>query len=571
MEFPVEVSVELVRDADGNPIHIQSLLRDITERKQIEQQLAYQASLLQNVSDAIISTSMNNVIQSWNAAAEKVYGWKASEVIGKKLAEVVPTEFASDSEDFIKQQYIVRGHWRSEVRQRARDGRRLTMLSSVSILRGSSNELIGTVTINHDITARKQAETELQARVVQLASLRQVDVEITSSLKLDDVLQVALNAAHLLSGADDGYILLHEADEMVVRQVVGRYQEQLTPSEPMTPVGIIQRAILAQEPQLIANTAASPDYVPHLPGTQAQIVFPLMSQDRMIGVLNLETAAHDVFTPQKFDFLRILVWRISVALENAQLYQVSGLRLAELQVLYDQVKTLEALKTDMIRMASHDLRNPVGIVKGYLEIMGEDLRGRATPAEFEYMETMRRSIQRMQNILNDILSVQRIEEMAQHPSGEMVDLVLMTGKALSDTEESAQRKAQTVKADITSAQCFIEADGAQIHEAMVNLMDNASKYTPERGCVDVRLRREGDTIIFEVQDNGYGIPLEMQARLFEPFYRAKSKETRDIEGTGLGLHLVKNIIDRHHGTMLFKSEYGKGSLFGFTLPAFPGT
>jgi signal transduction histidine kinase len=101
----------------------------------------------------------------------------------------------------------------------------------------------------------------------------------------------------------------------------------------------------------------------------------------------------------------------------------------------------------------------------------------------------------------------------------------------------------------------------------VNLINNAIKYTPPAGRVDVHLRLDANNAIFEVKDNGYGVPEEQQARLFEPFYRVRTNETKKIEGTGLGLHLVKNIVDRHNGRMIFSSVYGEGSTFGFTLPA----
>jgi two-component system phosphate regulon sensor histidine kinase PhoR len=99
-----------------------------------------------------------------------------------------------------------------------------------------------------------------------------------------------------------------------------------------------------------------------------------------------------------------------------------------------------------------------------------------------------------------------------------------------------------------------------------NLIGNAIKYTPENGAVTVRLSSEAGGIIFEVEDTGFGIPADRQARLFQPFYRVKTAETRRVEGTGLGLHLVKNIVERHHGRIRFHSEYGKGSVFGFELP-----
>ena len=111
-----------------------------------------------------------------------------------------------------------------------------------------------------------------------------------------------------------------------------------------------------------------------------------------------------------------------------------------------------------------------------------------------------------------------------------------------------------------------EGDPMLLYEAISNIIGNAIKYTPKAGTVHVWLTVEGQSACVRVHDNGYGIPEEQQERLFSPFYRVQTEETQEIEGTGLGLHLVKNIIERHNGNMVFSSVYGEGSTFGFNLP-----
>jgi signal transduction histidine kinase len=113
---------------------------------------------------------------------------------------------------------------------------------------------------------------------------------------------------------------------------------------------------------------------------------------------------------------------------------------------------------------------------------------------------------------------------------------------------------------------FVMGDVFQLQEAIANLVSNALKYTPRGGKVTLRVQVHREEVVLTVEDNGYGIPEAMQRRLFSAFYRAATKEASQIEGTGLGLHLVKNIVERHNGRTLFHSEYGKGSTFGFALP-----
>lgn len=570
-EVPVEVSISIVQDAEGAPLHMQSVVRDIRERKAIEQRLRYQASLLENVSDAIISTDLNGQIVSWNRASETVYGWFAEEVVGKLLKDIVPTEYDGITAAEVRQHVMAHGYWRGEIIQRSRDGRELIMLTSITVMRDSLGNSLGVVIISHDITRRKIAEREQEIHTQQLAILRQLDVEVNSTLDVQHVLYIGLQAVRIISNAEAGFIALTKADEMIVSMTFGAYDSRIPINTPLQNMGATGRAIQLREAQFIPDVGIDPDYVTDILETRSQMIFPLMSQVRVTGVLTLETSEPEAFNQELFDFLRIVTARISIALENAELYQDKQQQLEELTTLYERVKNLEALKTDMIRMASHDLRGPLGVVKGYTEILLEDLTGRIQPEEQEYFESMRNSLTRMQSIVNDILSNQRIEEMAERSNLEIVDMAMLTQTLVSHHEHLIARKKQKLITDIGEAQMLVQIDIAQLREAMANLIENAIKYTPDHGTVRVSVERCNDKVVFKVEDNGPGIPKEQQTRLFEAFYRAQNDHNKDIEGTGLGLSLVKGIIERSGGKIIFESVEHKGSTFGFELPLFPGT
>jgi PAS domain S-box-containing protein len=577
--FPAEVNVQLVYDDNRNPIHIQSVVRDITERKGIEEQLNYRALILQNVSDVVIATDTHSVIRSWNDAARKVYGWTAEEVIGRSLSDVIPT-VTGDSEGhdgghLIKEQYLHRGYWRSEVVQRRKDGRLLYVLSSVSVLRNSAGEPMGIVTVNHDITKRKQAELSAQRQTENLAALRQVDAEIGSTLDLDQTLLFALNAAVSLSGADAGFVALLDPDSGEGRvsmiHTYGPYQYLAESRKVLHIYGIAGRVLRQRKAEMIADVSTDPDYQGDLKETRALMAFPLMSRDRMIGIINIESFKDEHFTPDVFDFVGLLISRLAAAIDNARLYQLSQGQLGELQQVYEKVSNLEQLKTDMIRIASHDLRNPVGLLNGYLELLRGDADDRLTDQEKEFIEAMARALRRMQIIIDDILSLERIQQMAENQINEPVDMFMLVDRAAANHMAEAERKSLVVQTVIEppDAPYVVLGDPTQLYEAVSNLISNAIKYTPDSGRIDIALSALPETIRLEVHDNGYGIPVNMQAKLFTPFFRAKTEETEEIEGVGLGLHLVSNIVRRHDGEMIFTSTYGEGSTFGFELPPAP--
>jgi hypothetical protein len=308
-----------------------------------------------------------------------------------------------------------------------------------------------------------------------------------------------------------------------------------------------------------------PSYESLIERTVGVIVLPLSLQNRMIGIVNLETTVAEDFTFERLEFLQLMVGRIAVSLENARLVAQINWQLEEQQRLYEEVSRLEQIKTDMIRIASHDLRNPLAAILGYLEMLNWDME-KIEKVHQGYLANIEEAARRMQKITSDILSLERIEETALHNTAEVFDLNNLLQQAYNEHRPSAQLKKHKYDLVLPDQQVIVDADPIQLHEAIANLVGNAIKYTPDHGEIKVILDLVEKTVRIRVIDNGFGIPEAKQERLFQPFYRAKTQETESIQGTGLGLHLVKNIVERFGGTLVFKSVYKQGSTFGFDMP-----
>lgn len=417
-----------------------------------------------------------------------------------------------------------------------------------------------------------QAE-ELERRVDSLTITQKVYQEIGFSFDTENLVRLSLDAALRLSRADGGFVALVQEDQLRVVQHCGAYALDILAQLLNTRAGIIGQALASEGPCM--EIAHAP-LVSALADTHAQIALPLYGHgetpetDSLLGIILLESAQPTYFTEDRFQLLGLIVDRVAAALENARLVNALGERADTLEKLYSQVSQLEQLKSDMIRIAAHDLKNPLSVILNYLGLVINDKEEFEANLD-EIHKTMRMSAERMHQIIQDFLSLERIEQVAQQQTMMPIDLRDIIWKAEGEFTRQTKQKKQQFSITAPEEPCMVNGDLIQLYEAVTNFVGNAIKYTPEGGEISVKVLLNEKDVSFEVHDNGFGIPKEKQERLFQPFYRVQTRETRAIEGTGLGLHLTKNIIERQGGTVLFTSEPGKGSTFGFELPRYQTT
>ncbi len=414
---------------------------------------------------------------------------------------------------------------------------------------------------------RTRANVAQKRYIEQLTLLRQVDDELSRIADIDSVLVLALDAAQRLSGADAGFIALVDEGQVTMAQSIGHYAALDGNTIQLNDSALITHLLKEREPmRLVGDDCGTVGPTNDNSPVNGRLLLPMLSYERLVGVMNLETKYKDRFSEEVFGFIELISARAAVAVENAQLYQIAQDQLAELQALYEQVSGLEKLKTDMIRIAAHDLRNPVNVIVGYVGLLQWELKDMLGDKQARYLQSIEESARHMEKITTDILSLERIQNMQEGGIHEEVDLTGTVQQVYRDYELQAVAKGQTFTLEIPGENVVVQGDSAQLREAVNNLISNAHKYTPQNGSITVTLDVEAGMSRFTVVDTGYGIPAHMQANLFQPFFRAKTRETNAIEGTGLGLHLVKNIIERGGGKMIFSSVEGEGSTFGFSLP-----
>ena len=229
------------------------------------------------------------------------------------------------------------------------------------------------------------------------------------------------------------------------------------------------------------------------------------------------------------------------------------------------LKQLDQFKTQMMQLATHDLRAPLGVAFGYLDVLLDDLQPMTSFHE-QALRGIEAALNRMQTLVTGLLDLDRIESGVDQIS-EPIDVEALVADVVLEHAESARLKQQELQQVSDAALLIVNGDPMRLKQALSNLISNAVKYTPEGGQIAVRVSRVEQRVLIEVRDTGYGIPAAAQAKLFQRFYRAKAPGTENIAGTGLGLSLAKAVIDQHGGEITVESETGQGATFQVWLPA----
>jgi two-component system phosphate regulon sensor histidine kinase PhoR len=229
-----------------------------------------------------------------------------------------------------------------------------------------------------------------------------------------------------------------------------------------------------------------------------------------------------------------------------------------------QLKEMDQMKTDLMSMVTHEIRTPLATVRGFAQILLKG--GIAGDKSKEFLEIINRQSNRLVNLVNDFLDITRIESGRQVITKGPVDVDKLIQNAVADLRPLADEKNIRLEYVAPGNVPAVFGDRNLIEQVLINLLSNAIKYSPKGAWARVALAQQNGSCAIAVSDNGLGIPKESIPRLFEKFYRVRCDDRKDIIGTGLGLSLVKQIIEVHQGTIRVESEHGKGSTFTFTIP-----
>ncbi|HUK36166.1 MAG TPA: PAS domain S-box protein [Vicinamibacterales bacterium] len=263
---------------------------------------------------------------------------------------------------------------------------------------------------------------------------------------------------------------------------------------------------------------------------------------------------------------RWLQWTATSRPDEQLIYAVAHDTTDRKLLEYQTQETLK-MRNDFVSFVTHQLRTPLSGIKWMLELATETSDAAETAS---YMEDARESADRLIGLVNDLLDASRLESGKLQLALEPVHVGELTDAVLADVTTLVRDKHHIVDVRSETDVPMAVLDRQLMRQVILNLISNAIKYTPAGGRIDIRMGARGRSVYWSIRDSGIGISPEAQKRLFEKFFRADNAHTVDTEGTGLGLYLVRLIIERLGGTITCESDEGRGTLFSFTLPTTAG-
>jgi len=230
------------------------------------------------------------------------------------------------------------------------------------------------------------------------------------------------------------------------------------------------------------------------------------------------------------------------------------------------LKRLQELKDEFVFVAAHELKAPVTVIKGYISMIIEGDAGPLSREMKDFLAQINKANQNLVKLVQDLLQVARSEAGRIEIVGKPTSVTLSTQELLGEFKPVADEKSIVLQYEPPGDVPLVLADPDKLKEVLSNLVSNAIKYTPDGGIVTVTHEIEDTTVVTHVKDTGIGMSMEAQKKLFQKFYRIKTAYTEEVSGTGLGLWIIKQLIEKMNGTIRVVSEEGKGSTFSFSLP-----
>lgn len=587
----VHGEARLVRDNIGRPLFLQGVAFDITEAKRAEARVLSEAVRTTEERYRDLVEQLGAIF--WEAdvltpgfsfvsqGAEQVLGYSPDAWLADPnfwLSRVHPDDRSTAADAWSRARQLGLGTAEFEFRAVTADDRTIWLQQKVYAHPSQSGgtRLLGVIL---DITDQKRAEEVLRANEARLqteanlrGTLHRIGSALASELDLAKVVQLATDEVTALTGAQFGaffYNAINEQGEAYTLYTLSGVPREAFANFPMPRnTGVFGPTFRGEATVRLEDVTKDPRYgknapyygMPegHLP-VHSYLAVPVIARSgAVLGGIFLGHSAIGVFTPEHEQLAEGIAGSTAVAIENARLYDAA-------KKAQESAETANRAKDEFLATMSHELRTPLNAILGWAMILRTS--GENEAMRLRALDTIERNARAQTQIIEDLLDVSRIVTGKLRLDASAVDLVTVIDSVLDAIRLAADSKQIQLRRRVDKTASVVTGDATRLHQVVSNLLTNAVKFTPAGGWVEVRLERAGERACISVQDNGVGISAEFLPHVFERFRQADGSTTRSHGGLGLGLAIVRHLVDLHGGSVHASSAgVGLGSTFTVEIP-----
>jgi PAS domain S-box-containing protein len=503
---------------------------EITLRKKNEEQMRLQTAALDAADNTVIITDREGIIQWVNPAFTRLTGYTAEDAIGKTPRIL---KSGKENRDYYKRQWdtIIAGRsWREEIVDRRKDGSLYTVDQAIAPVKDVNGNITNFVAVQQDITQRVLVKD-------RLADSQKAIVNVLEDLRLEK----AKDEAMLLS-IGDGVIAVDTSGKIIM---MNKVSEELLGWK-------IEEAIGKHYNNIVSLIDEKGTVIP--------------PEDRPLTKALSSSSSSSSSSTTSLYLLSKNKIKLPVAIAISPII-LNNKIIGAIEVFRDitREKEIDRAKTEFVSLASHQLRTPLSTINWYTEMLLAGDAGAIGEKQKEYLNEVYGGSKRMVDLVNSLLNVSRIETGSFGIEPKNVVIKDVVDGVLADLASDLTQKnihVATTYGDVVS----VTADPKLLRIMLQNLLTNAERYTPPEGSIRLQVTRRPGDILFTVSDTGIGIPSGAQDKIFTKLYRADNARMAQPNGNGLGLYMVKNILDATGGRIWFESTEEKGSTFYVTIP-----
>jgi PAS domain S-box-containing protein len=556
-----------LRDDAQNVVGALNILIDVTEQSRASDTQRLLAAIVESSQDAIVSKDLDGRILSWNSGAERLFGYSSQEAIGQSITMIIPPERRHEEATILQRLRNGERIEHFDTERIAKSGDRVIISLTVSPIRDETGRVVAASKVARDITAQREAQLalvqlkdELGVQIADLQRLHEMSLRLASTHDLQRILKDVLATAMAVAGADCGLLSLLEADSncLEVGASMGFSDESLELIRALpNGVGPCGACLTEGRRVIVADAQSDPLFAEHrdLPQRldfRAVHSIPLNTRHgKTLGVLTMQFRTPHRPSDREVRLTDLCARHAVDFIENAQLYQA--------------LRDADQRKDEFLAVLAHELRNPMAPISNALQVLrlSDDL----TPASLRMCEIMQRQVTHLARMVDDLLDVSRITRGKVELRREPVDLVSAISAAVETSKPFIELKGHQLSISLSPEPIVVEADSVRLSQVIANLLNNSCKYTDRGGQIWLTAQRKESEAMISVRDTGVGIAPETLPRVFDLFSQADRTIQRSHGGLGIGLHLAKNLVQLHGGTIEARSAgLGQGSEFVIRLP-----